>query len=347
MRLVQKKREIPAEKRQEVEELVKLFKEYPVLAVVDAGSLSATLLQKVKYFLEKKHKDKIVIKSTKNNLLLLAAKISGIKGAEKLENRLKGQKIFIFSKMNPFLLYSQVSRVRLPAPAKAGMKVEKEIAVEPMDTKLPPGPLLSAFGKLRIPTKVQGGTIWIAKRTVLAKPGDVISEDLASMLQRLGIYPSEEGISIEFALEDGIFLSAEQLKLDLDQYAAEISRAYALALAFASEIAYPEPEVLKLSISRAYRKAVAVAAEAGFITPETAEAVISAALRKANALVAALGEKAREIGIEPVAVAAAPAAQPAAEQKAEEKKEEKAEEEEKKELSEEELSSGLGALFGP
>ncbi|MEM3279109.1 MAG: 50S ribosomal protein P1 [Fervidicoccaceae archaeon] len=49
----------------------------------------------------------------------------------------------------------------------------------------------------------------------------------------------------------------------------------------------------------------------------------------------------------PVAAAVAPA-QPAAEQKPkEEKKEEKAEEEEKKELSEEELASGLGALFGP
>nr|WP_280101548.1 50S ribosomal protein P1 [Fervidicoccus fontis] len=42
---------------------------------------------------------------------------------------------------------------------------------------------------------------------------------------------------------------------------------------------------------------------------------------------------------------AAPAAAPASEEKKEEKKEEKAEEE-KKELSEEELSSGLGALFG-
>ncbi|MGC8678557.1 MAG: 50S ribosomal protein L10 [Fervidicoccaceae archaeon] len=351
MRLVQKKREIPRNKKEEVEELERLFKEYPVLAVIDASSLSATLLQKVKYFLKKKYGDSIVIKSTKNNLLVLAAKLAGIKGAEDLESKIKGQKIFIFSKLNPFILYSQVTKIKLPAPAKAGMKVEKEIAVEPMDTKLPPGPLLSAFGKLRIPTKVQGGTIWIAKRTVLAKPGDVITEDLASMLQRLGIYPAEEGISIEFALDNGVILGAQQLKIDVEQYAVQLAQAFSMAIGFASEIAYPEPDVLKLSIAKAFRKALAVATETAFVTPETAEAIISAALKRANAIVLAMGDKAKELGIEavaPVAVAAAPATQPAAEQKPkEEKKEEKAEEEEKKELSEEELSSGLGALFGP
>jgi large subunit ribosomal protein L10 len=348
MRLVQKAREVPRRKRQEVEELAGLFKEYPVVAIIDASSLEASLLQKVKYIVSKKYGDKIVIRSTKNNLFLLAAKIAGIKGAEELEKRIRGQKVFIFSKVNPFLLYSQITRIKLPAPARAGMKVDREIAVDPMDTKLPAGPLLSAFGKLKIPTKVQGGTIWIAKRTVLAKPGDTISDDLASMLQRLGIYPAEIGITLEFAMEGGLVLEAQQLKLDVDRYASDVAYAYSLALSFASEIAYPEPEVLKLTIAKAYRKAIALAAESGFVTPETAEAVLTAALRKARALVAAMGDKAKEVGIEPVAVAAAPAAQPAAEQKPkeEEKKAEAKEEEEKKELSEEELASGLGALFG-
>ncbi|MEM0291780.1 MAG: 50S ribosomal protein L10, partial [Fervidicoccaceae archaeon] len=307
MRLLQKRKEIPESKKKEVEELIKLINEYPVIAAIDASSLPADLLQKVKFFISKKYRGKIVIRSTKNNLFLLAAKLSGVKGLEELERRVRGQKIFIFSKLNPFLLYSSISRIKLPAPAKAGMKVEKEIAVEPMDTKLPPGPLLSAFGKLRIPTKVQGGTIWIAKRTVLAKPGDIISEDLASMLQRLGIFPGEVGVKIEFVLENGMVLEEEQLKLDVDKYAQEIALAYSLAINFASEIAYPEPEVLKISIAKAYRRALSIAAESAFITPETAEAVISAAVRRANVLVAAMGEKAKEIGIEPVAAAVAPA----------------------------------------
>jgi len=81
---------------------------------------------------------------------------------------------------------------------------------------------------------------------------------------------------------------------------------------------------------------------AGIQVDEVRVKALVAALQQIN-----IDEVLKSAAAAPVAVAAAPAAQPAAEQKAEEKKEEKAEEEEKKELSEEELSSGLGALFGP
>ncbi|RLG84578.1 MAG: 50S ribosomal protein P1 [Thermoprotei archaeon] len=73
---------------------------------------------------------------------------------------------------------------------------------------------------------------------------------------------------------------------------------------------------------------------------------------KVKALVAALKEididKVLESATLPLAAPmAAPAAAPApAEEKKEEKEEKKEEEEEKKELSEEDLASGLGALFG-
>lgn len=344
MRLLQKEKSIPKWKEEEVEELIKLMKEYPVIAIVNSAGLPANLLQKVKVLLHDKVGDKVKVKSVKNNLFLIALDKSGIKGKEKLKEKIKEQKIFIFSKINPFLLNLYVEKIKLPAPAKAGMKVEKEIVVEPMDTHLQPGPLLSAFGKLRIPTKVQNGTIWIAKRTVLAKPGDIISSDLASMLQRLGIYPGTIGLKIEYALDDGVLIPAESLKLNIEEYVSQISSAVYSSLALGAEIAYPEPEILKISISNAYRRAIGLSVEVGFITKENADAVISAAFKKALAVVASLGEKAKELGLESISVAAPAAAPAPAEQKKEEKKEEK--EEEKKELSEEELASGLGALFG-
>jgi len=40
---------------------------------------------------------------------------------------------------------------------------------------------------LKIQTKVQGNVIYVAKDTVVAKPGDKISADLASLLQKLGL----------------------------------------------------------------------------------------------------------------------------------------------------------------
>jgi len=69
------------------------------------------------------------------------------------------------------------------------------------------------------------------------------------------------------------------------------------------------------------------------------EALISAET-EANAVVAALGDKAKELGLE-AAVAPAPAAPAPTE------KEEEAEEEEEEEKEEEvDLSEGLGGLFG-
>ena len=103
------------------------------------------------------------------------------------------------------------------------------------------------------------------------------------------------------------------------------------------------PEVLELSVAKAFQDALKVAVEAGWLTKESAPYLLAKAQAQAMALVAALGDKAKELGIEAPEISVTPAA-PAAEEKKEEKAEE--EEEEKKEVSEEDLSAGLGALFG-
>lgn len=348
MRLVVKQRTIPEWKRQEVEELSQLMREYPVIAVADITGVPTSLIQRIKKRLREQLGDDIEIRVAKNNLFRIAGEKAGLKGLDQLDPHLTGQRLFIFTRINPFRLYSILSRTKIPVPARAGMVVEREIIIPAGDTGFQPGPILSAFGKLRIPTRVQGGTIWIAKNTKVAKPGDVISSDLAAMLQRLGIYPMEMGIDIMLALDNGVLIPADKLKIDIEEYTRMIGEAHARALAVGAEAAVPEPEVLKRSIALAYNRMINVAAEAGVLDPSIANKVIARAVQKAYALVAALGDKAKDLGIEaPLPVAAAPAApaQPAEEEKKEEEAEEE-EEEEKKELSEEELASGLGALFG-
>ena len=346
MRLVQKKRVIPKWKIEEVENLSELIKKYPVIAVSDITGTPTNLIQKIKRRLKEQYGENIELRVAKNNLFRIAAEKSGLKGRDKLDPLLTGQRLFIFSKLNPFKLYSILEKTRIPAPAKPGMVADKEIIIPAGDTGLQPGPILSAFGKLRIQTRVQGGTIWIAKNTKVAKPGDVISSDLAAMLQRLGIYPVELGIKINAALDNGVFIPEENLKLNYEDYKKQLATAFQNALAVGTEAAVPIPEVIERSIGKAHINAIAVAAEAGIIVPEYADIIIGRAVQKAYAVVAALGEKAKEIGLEAPVITTAPAPQekPAEEEKKEEAEEE--EEEEKKELSEEELASGLGALFG-
>jgi large subunit ribosomal protein L10 len=296
-------------------------------------------------FRKKFRKQLPYMKVIKNNLVRKAFEQANIKMPEEMDKELIGANMFIFTNENPFELALKISKFSMPAPAKPGDIAQTEIVVPAGDTGLTPGPILSTFGKLRIKTMVKGGTIHIAKDTVVAKPGDVISPELASLLQKLGITPMELRMKVKGAYIRSLnrWIPAEELVLDLNKYKEEIQEAYRNALALGVAIAYPVPDVLKLSVAKAYQDALKVAIEAGWLSKETAPYLLSKAYAQALALVGALGDEVKEqLGIE-VEVPAAPAP---AEEKKEEKAEEEEEEEEKKEVSEEDLSAGLGALFG-
>ncbi len=336
-------RPIPEWKKKEVEELVRLIKSYKVIAIADLTGIPAAQLHRIRKKLREKYgEDKIKLRVAKNTLFKLALQRAGL-DVSKFEPYLTGTNIFIFANMNPFELAQILEKEKARAPAKPGMKAPSEIVVPAGNTGLQPGPIMSVFSKLKIPIRVQEGTIWIAKDTVVAKPGDVISEELASLLQKLGIEPVEIYLKLKMAYEDGIVIPADQLYINIDEYRDMVSKAVLEALWVGVEIGYPEPEVLKIAVPLAVRRAMAVAAEAGYVTPETAEFVLRAAVAKAFAVVAALGDKAKELGIE--VQVAAPAAAGEKEEKGEEEKKE--EEEEKKEgVGEEELAGGLESLFG-
>ena len=56
----------------------------------------------------------------------------------------------------------------------------------------------------KLPTKIDQGTIWVTKDTVVAKPGDAISQKLAALLSKLNIKPIEAGIAVNFAISEGL-----------------------------------------------------------------------------------------------------------------------------------------------
>ncbi|UXD21524.1 acetyl-CoA biotin carboxyl carrier [Ignicoccus pacificus DSM 13166] len=331
----------PEKKVKIVNEVKNKLKEKDVIVVIDLKKTPANLVHKFRKKYRKKWSDMEVIK---NNLVRKAFEQSNIEMPEEMDKALVDANMFIFTNDNPFEVALQISKFSMPAPAKPGDVAQTEIVVPAGDTGLTPGPILSTFGKLRIKTMVKGGTIHIVKDTVVAKPGDVISPELASLLQKLGITPMELRMKVKGAYVKSLnkWIPADELVLDLEKYKQEIAEAYQNALALGVSIAYPVPEVLELSLAKAFQDALKVAIEAGWLSKETAPYLIAKAQAQAMALAAALGDTAKELGIE---VSAAPAAAPSA--GAEEKKEEEEEEEEeKKEVSEEDLSAGLGALFG-
>jgi len=331
---VPRAKRIPKWKIEEVEYLTKLFKEYPVFLIADLQGYPTNQLQK----LRKKLSKKVVFRVSKNKLILLAMKKAGI-DTSKFEKILTGQNLLMFTKMNAFELAYLLEQQRAYTYYKPGDIADKEIVIPEGDTGIPPGPMLSVFGKLKIPTRVQGNSIVVTRDTVVAKPGDEISVDLASLLQKLDLPLKEVVLKIKAAYDHGVFIPGDKLKLDLKEYEDLISKAEREAFALGVEIAWPEPKILERALVKAFREARAVAIESAFITPDTVEDIIKSAHMKAYVLAAELTKQGVDLGIQIAA--------PLAKKEKEEKKEEEKKEEEKKEgVGEEELAEGLGAIFG-
>ncbi len=327
--VVPRAKRIPEWKIREVEELAELIKKYGVIAIADLSKVPTKQLQ----ILRKKLRDKIVFRVTKNTLFKLAARKAGLKNFEEFSKYLEGMNLFLFANMNPFELVILLDKNAIPAPAKPGDIAPKEIVVPAGSTGIPPGPMLSVFGRLKIPTRVQDGVIWIAKDTVVAKPGDKISPELASILNKLGIEPLEVKLTLKAVYDHGLIIPKDKLVVDLEEYKQNILEAFTNALKVGVEIAYPEPVVLKYTLTKAYINALALALEATIISPETIELILMKAEAAAKSLASILAEKVPELGLQV--------------EKKEEKVEEKEEEEEKKEEEQEEtIAAGLSALFG-
>jgi len=211
-------RKIARWKLEEVDELAKLIQDYPVVAIFKLVGLRANLLHEIRRVL----RGKAILRIAKKTLFCKAAEKAGRPELKRLLEDVKEPIGFIFSKIDAFKLKLILDKNRIPMHAKAGEKADMDVIIPEMNTGLPPGPILGDFGKLKIPTKIEGGQIWIAKDTLVAKKGDVISPLLASLLARLDIKAVLKGVEIERAYADGVILTKEDLTIDLEARALAI-----------------------------------------------------------------------------------------------------------------------------
>jgi len=330
-------REAIKHKQELVNEVKELLKKFRSVAIISLENVPSHQYNIIKGEVRKYG----IIKVYKNNVFLRAAKEVGIEGIEELSKYLTGINAFLYTNSNPYEIALIIEKVVAPRYAKPGDKAESDIYVPEGPTGIPPGPMLSVFGKLKIRTQVREGIIWIAKETKVAKAGDEISPELSSLLRKLDIKPIMVKLSLKAVWEGGKVYSSSDLKIDIDSFRNEILKAVSVSRELAIEAAMPLSDLLPQIIARAHRRALLLASEAGFITPETAAEVIRTAIAKVSALAIEVKRKAPDIGIDVEVPAYQP---PEEERKKEEEMEE--EEEEKEEVSEEEIAEGISSLFG-
>jgi len=117
----------------------------------------------------------------------------------------------------------------------------------------------------KIEARIQGNKVVIAKDAIVAKKGDVISENAAKILAKLGVEPMEIGIDVKAVWEHGLVYKAEVLNVDEAAILAQLMQAHA--------------------------QAVNVAVFAGIMNSTTAPLVIAKAAREATALEKIVSEK--------------------------------------------------------
>jgi len=336
----------PEKKVRTIEETSELLRKYKYVFVIDIHGVSNRVLKE--YRLKLRRIDS-VMKHVKNTLFRIALEKTFGKVSEDIQKVLTGENIFIFTNMNPIELIKWIEENAVRREAKPGDKAPFEIIIPAGDTGLSPGPILSKFGKLRVPTRVQGGKIWVVKDTVVAKPGDTISPELAEILQKLKIRPIFESLRVKSIIVEGKrAITTEELLRTFEEFKNMIPDAakYAVNLAINAEIMIPETVPVLIQKACIYARNLAI--NANIITPETASAIITKAIAQAYAIASIVSQKAPELGIQVSVQIPTPTAEakPAEEKKEEEKKEEKVEEEKKEGPSEEDIASGLASLFG-
>ena len=275
----------PEKKVKLYDDLQNLAKSYNVIALSKMTKVRSAQLMSIR----KKFRNDIKILTIKNKVAQRSFEkiFDDVKGLEFLNHELEGQCALMFTNISPFKLNLTFDKNKIFLAAKGGDIAPNELVIPAGNTGINPGPVLSEFKESKVPTRIDQGTIWVSKDTVVAKPGDVISQKLAALLSKLNIKPIEAGIAVNFAISEGLEFKEKDLKIVIEEYVQDLVRSYQEALALSVEAAYFSKETMPLILIKAKQHDVSLSSESGYISPDTAELVIS----KANSIATSLSQQ--------------------------------------------------------
>ncbi|MGA9148977.1 MAG: 50S ribosomal protein L10 [Candidatus Nitrosopolaris sp.] len=266
----------PEKKRLLYQELQDLPGKFDVIALSKMSKVRAAQLMTIR----KKFRNDIKIRVIKNRVAQRSfQQLNNRSGLDYLSKELEGQCALLFTNISPFKLNLIFDKNKVFLPAKGGDIVTKDITIPAGNTGISPGPVLSEFKEANVATKIDQGTIWVSKDTVVARSGSIITQKLASLMSKLNIKPIEAGISISLAIAQGLVLKEKDLRINLAEYRDELSRSFHAAISLAIESGYPNTETIGYLLTKANQNAMALATESGYLSPDTVQLILA----KANA----------------------------------------------------------------
>ena len=183
-------------------------------------------------------KGQVYLRVLKNTLTKIALEEMNQEELKKLEEYLEGSNVFLFTDLNPFKLALMLEKGKVKTTAKSGDIAAEDVVVPSSNTGQPPGPVISQLNAVGLPTRIENGSVWVSKDTLVVRRGEVINDRLAGVLSKLGIKAVELGISMRAVYDNGLMITGDQLIVDVaaTKTSVEVSNQEAFALAL--EIGY-------------------------------------------------------------------------------------------------------------
>jgi large subunit ribosomal protein L10 len=246
------------EKIDEVEEIKNLLTAHKYIGIASLHKVRAPQLQELK----KNLSGKVYMRVLKNSLIKFAIEGLGRDDLKKLEDHLEGSNLFLFTELNPFKLSLMLERGKVKTTAKSGDTAAMDVVIPAGNTGQPPGPIISQLNAVGLPTRIESGSVWVSKDTLVVRKGEAISERLAAVLSKLGIKAVEAGLSMTAVLDEGLIIEGDLLKVDIEATRKSIEQSQSDALALSLFVAYPTPENIVLILQDAHQKAYGLALNA-------------------------------------------------------------------------------------
>jgi large subunit ribosomal protein L10 len=266
--------QILEEKIGEVEDIKELLKGYKYIGIASLHKVRAAQLQALK----KNLSGKVYMRVLKNTLLKFAIEDLKKDDLKKLEDHLEGSNLWLFTDLHPFKLALLLERGKVKTIAKSGDISAMDVVIPEGNTGQPPGPIISQLNAVGLPTRIESGSVWVSKDTLVVRKGEVIPERLAAVLSKLGIKAVEAGLSMTAVLDEGLVISGDLLKVDVEATRENVKHSHSEAFALSLSIAHPTPENIIMLLQTAHQKAFALSLNAAVLTKET----IANLIRKAH-----------------------------------------------------------------
>ncbi len=238
---------IPEYKLKLVVEIAEKIKKYRTLLIASTKGLPSSQFHEIK----KSLRGKAEIKVAKKSLVLRAIKSIGKGTLQNIKDKIGADIALFFSNLDPFELSSLLADNQSSTKAKTGDIAPEDINVEPGPTDLLPGPAISELSGVGLKVAVESGKLAIKQGAIIANAGEIIKENVASVMAKLNIKPMKVGFEPLVAYdsqEDKLYVG---IKIDKKNALEELRDSLRKAFGFAVNIKYTSIETIKYFIVKA------------------------------------------------------------------------------------------------